>query len=217
MKRVNFKNSLITLVIGLAMVSCGGGSNKSQGDGGTAESAGKPIDESGYAIKYDNGGMTVIFTAAADGVRKRLDYIYDDGEHVVYIQDYIKGDGYTGYEYESGEWIDDSYRARQTVANAEYEIKDLTKHYVAQGFTKQPDITVAGKKCEVYAGQHPEDMKIAGYSELNFGGRQEEIAVWNGLTLRLKSGDKVEREAKAITFTVPDAAFSKTTDVTWIK
>jgi hypothetical protein len=219
MKRENFKNSLIALAIGLVMVSCGGGnSNKqSQNDNAETENTSKSIDESGYSIKYDSDGSTIIFTKSADGNRKRLDYIYSDGEKSIYIQDYDKKEGYLGYEYDNGEWKDDSYRARQTVNNAEYEIKDLSKHYVQQGFTKQADITVAGKKCEVYAGEHPKEMKIAGYSELNFVGSQEEIAVWNGLTLRLKSGDKVKREAKSITFNVPDAVFSKTTDVTWIE
>jgi hypothetical protein len=216
MKQLNFKISVIALAIGLFAVSCSGGGSKQQGTAATPET--KSIDESGYAIKYDDDGATIIFTKSADGKRKRLDYIYSDGEKNISIQDYDnQKEGYLGYEYDGGKWNDDSYEARQTVGNAEYEIKDLTKHYVQQGFTKQANITVAGKNCEVYAGEHPKDMKVAGYSELNYSGGQEEIAVWNGLTLRLKSDGKVRREATAITFDVPDAAFSKTIDVTWIK
>lgn len=216
MNSTNIKNIVTTLAVTLVMVSCGGGNGNKQTVDGKKETKSGLVTDGAFAIKYNSSETTIICTRSADGDKKRVDYIYSDGEHSISMEVYVKGSGYTGYQYENGQWEDDSYSARQRAANLFLEIRDLSAGYVNHGFTQQADQTICGKKCQVYAGTHPKDMKVAGYSDLNLIGSHEEIAVWNGITMQLKYNDKVVLEAKAITFDVPDKAFTKTTDVTWI-
>jgi hypothetical protein len=146
------------------------------------------------------------------------------------------------YEYEDGAWKEllrtDAggnlnmavIRVEQNLNNAFSDpVADLTKYYINPkvGFTKQPSVTIAGKTCDVYAGVRPEDTGVLPrYSELNSRGTYEEIAVWNGITMRLKytrtlsNGSKEETvclEALAVTQKVPDSAFTKILETPWIK
>ena len=217
MKKILIIMCIATIV---AMTACGSVRQKDDSAKSETKSAdtGKSILDGAYAIKYDCGGSTVIFTKSADGKRMRLDYIYEDGDKDICIQDYSKDNGYIGYKYEYGVWEDDSYMAQQTVGMFEYgNVKDLSETYIQHSFTKQANEKILGKNCQIYSGIHPKDMKVAGYSAFNLVGAEEEIAVWNGITMRLKSQGKIDLEAKFIVTKVPDEAFSKTTEVTWIK
>ena len=179
-------------------------------------------------------------------MKKRIDRIDSDGERSVTVWDRNGGPAKDGivYIYEEGEWIEilrsdggDSFngealQAEQRVNNAFSEpVSDLTKYYVIEriGFNKQANQTILGKTCEVYGGVYPE--KIEGinppkYHILDKRGAEEEIAVWNGITMRLKythtkkdgtTEIKIPLEAQAVTLTVPDSAFTKTLDTAWLK
>ncbi|MCL1909540.1 MAG: hypothetical protein FWG05_01235 [Kiritimatiellaeota bacterium] len=237
-------------VSALFVAGCGDSSSsksksESKSDGGASSSksggAGKSPDESAFSIKYatDDGG-TFIFTKNANGSQKRMDRIDSDGWHDVTVWDRNGGANKKGvvYVYEDGEWTDvpredadgnvsmHAIRCEQTLNNAYSEVKDLTAYYTNEkiGFAKRAGQTVAGKSCDVYAGVYPDGMSLPRYSALYFKGSEEEIAVWNGLTMRLRYTRGADSktvttplEAQAVTFSVPDSAFTKTLETSWIK
>jgi hypothetical protein len=105
--------------------------------------------------------------------------------------------------------------AEQSCNNFLSGISDMSDGYLKAGLTEQGKRTIAGKECTVIGGtfsEHP----VYRYSGINKG-VQVKIAVWNGLTMLLESDGRALLEAKAFTAKVPDEAFTKTTDVTWIK
>lgn len=223
MKKTILTIMLIAAVV--AMTACGGGNSNKKAADNTSETkketkSGASLEEmkeAGYALKYKTGdGTDVIYTRK--GSNSRLDLISSDDSHWIGIEAYIKGDGYTGYEYEYGEWRDDSYTGRQMANNYYYSsIQDLTKYFINNGYAKSGTVSICGKTCDVYAGQLTERLKVAVYDDFDSTQAQGEIAVWNGLTMRLTLNGKVRAELVAISNNVPDKAFTKTTEITWIK
>jgi len=70
----------------------------------------------------------------------------------------------------------------------------------------------------VYSGKLTEKLKVAAYGDLRAETDEEgEIVVWNGITMRTKIGEKVKTEVVALSFDIPDEAFTKTENITWIK
>lgn len=206
------------------MTACGGGGAKKESSEGAAEvkkEAKANLDdlkESGFAIKlkYD-GNVIAVYTRK--GNNKRLDMIYDDGSRKVGIEARIPGEGYTGYDYDGETWTDESLSGRQEVNNfyAEF-LQDLTRHFVKNGYAKTGSETICGKSCDVYSGKLTEKLKVAAYGDLRAETDEEgEIVVWNGITMRTKIGGKVKTEVVALSFDIPDEAFTKTENITWIK
>jgi hypothetical protein len=202
------------------MTSCGGGSsNKGAAQSGDSEQTGdkgQNLSETAFSIMYDNGGTTVVFTKDATGNRKRLDYIHEDGDKDIVMYDF-KAD--VAREYEDGQWKETdrmgNLSAEQSCNNFLSGISVMSDGYLKAGLTGQGKRTIAGKECTVIGGtfsEHP----VYRYSGINRG-EQVKIAVWNGLTMLLESNGRALLEAKAFTAKVPDEAFTKTTDVTWIK
>lgn len=194
----------------------GGNANKKTADGKTeTEAKAEDIKESGFAVKYKTGYGTYIYTRK--GSDKRLDNLDSDGRQSVYIETYIKGEGYTGYGYNDGAWNVGDISARQTVNNYYASgIQDLTKYFVAKGYSKTGTTKICGKECDVYSGQLTENLNIAAYDGF-YKDKQGEIAVWNGITMRTKLDGKIISEVVALSFDIPNEAFGKTTEVTWIK
>jgi hypothetical protein len=240
MKTVNFKNvganlcvrpmvnfnirpmvMIAIIAIGIfALTSCGGGSKKSSNDAtasGSSETNVKAFDVSAtaFSIKYEIDGKTVVFTKDANGQRKRLDYIYSNGDKRIYMYDF-KAD--IARKYDGGEWKETdrmgNLSVEQNCNNFFASIKDLSDGYIKAGLTKQADQTIAGKKCTVIGGT------FAKQPFYPYMGLREnvpvKIAVWNGLTMLIENDGKTELEAKAVTTDVPDEAFNKTVEVTWI-
>ncbi|MDO5571117.1 MAG: hypothetical protein Q4F97_06585 [Bacteroidales bacterium] len=146
-----------------------------------------------------------------------MDIFETDGEQSVYIETYIKGDGYTGYGYGDGSWSTGDIGARQSVNNFYADgIQDLTKYFTAKGYSKSGTTKICGKECDVYSGQLTENLNIAAYDGFREG-KQGEIVVWNGITMRTKLDGKTTTEVVALSFDIPDEAFDKTTNITWIK
>ena len=242
MKKTTIINSTIILAATLAIAGCG-----KSGSSGTSSSSGSS-GQTALSVKYQSGDSAIIFTKSADGNKMRMDMIHKHDDHLhqsVQIMDRRGGPNKSGifYIYEDGTWTEllrsegDSVNMKaisveQRINNAFADtVSDLTKYYLQEriGFTKQPAQTVAGKSCDVYAGVYPKEIQgIAPprYNAFNMSGAHEEIAVWNGITMRLKytttnskgvKTEKVPLEAQAITTSVPDSAFTKTLETPWIK
>lgn len=222
MKRVNLKISVIALAIGVFAVSCnGGGSKKSSDDStapGSSETNAKAFDisETAFSVKYEIDGGTVVFTKDANGQRKRLDYINSDGGKHIYMYDF-KAD--IAREYDGGEWKETdrigNLSVEQNCNNFFASIKDLSDGYIKAGLTRQANQTIAGKECTVIGGTFAEQPSYP-YMELRENAPVK-IAVWNGLTMLIENDGKTELEAKAVVTDVPEDAFTKTAEVTWIK
>jgi len=235
------KNTIITTLLAAAALTFSG-CGKSDAPSGAKSSSGpsKASAETALSVKYKTDGATIIFTRNADGSKRRIDTIESDGTRGVRIMDRKGGADGRGVflVYEDKAWREiarssggdvsmEAIRVEQGIGNAFASVvSDLTKYYTQAGFTKQPGQTIAGKSCAVYAGGHPENSRLPRYDALNFRGSHEEIAVWNGVTMRLKhtrtnsDGTKKETvvaEAQAVVTSVPDSAFTKTLDTPWIK
>ncbi|OAM89242.1 hypothetical protein OH491_13355 [Termitidicoccus mucosus] len=232
----------IAAIAALSLAGCG-----KSGSSGPSASGSSSAREGALSIKYKKDNTVYIFTKSADGQKKRMDSIssHDGHQHQeTQIWDRNGGPNKKGivHKYEDGAWKEllrtdasgnldmAALRVEQNLNNAFSDpVADLTKYYVHEkvGFTKQPSVTIAGKTCDVYAGVRPENTGgLPRYGDLNFGKSYEEIAVWNGITMRLKytrtlsNGAKEETvclEALAVTQKVPDSAFTKTLETTWIK
>jgi hypothetical protein len=169
-----------------------------------------------FSIKYAIGEDTYVITISADENRKRLDYIRSDGTHEVYLQDYNNNKNeFTGcYRYVNGKW-ENSAAAIQTIGKFTVW-KSLHLYYKDAGFTKASNTTIAGQECTVWTGVPTKIMNVR-YRDLPID-KTAEIAVWsNKATMRLKSGNTIILEAKAISLEVPDAAFTQTVEISWIK
>ena len=211
---------IFTAMMWLAAVTmfpaCSGGNANKKTATGKAETKIEKMKESGFAAKYSVDGGTCIYTRK--GSDKRLDIFGSNGEQSVYIETYIKGEGYTGYGYDDGSWNIGDISARQTVNNYySSDIQDLTRYFTAKGYSKTVTTQICGKECDVYSGQLTENLNIAVYDGFYNKDKQGEIAVWNGITMRTKLDGKTTSEVVALSFDIPDTAFGKTTEVTWIK
>ena len=83
-----------------------------------------------------------------------------------------------------------------------------------------PRVSILGKNCDVWTGAYSKEGKAFGavaYGELAYEGNTGEFCVWNGLCLRSTVNGKVQTEATAIAVNIPDAAFTQTADISWIK
>jgi hypothetical protein len=203
------------------MTACGGGSSKSGGDAtasGSIEANVKAFDISAtaFSIKYETDYNTVVFTKDASGNRKRLDYIASDGASRIYIYD-SKAD--IAREYDGQQWKETdrfgNLSVEQNCNNFYASIKDLSDGYLKAGLAKQADQTIAGQKCTVIGGTFTE-QPFYPYMDLRTG-VPVKIAVWNGLTMLLENDGKTVLEAKAVTTDVPDEAFTKTAEISWVK
>lgn len=203
-------------ITGVALFNvCFGGNTENQATDGKVETKTEDMKTSGFAVKYQTGYGTYIYTRK--GTDKRLDYFDSDGKHDIYIETYIRGEGYTGYGYTNGSWSMGDIQARQIVNNIYASgIQDLSKYYVAKGYSKTGTIKICDKECDVYSGQLTENLNIAAYDGF-YQGKQGEIAVWNGITMRTKLEGTITTEVVALSFDIPEEAFEKNTDITWIQ
>ena len=221
----------------------GGGKDNGKTENVTPEQ----MKEKGFALKYnyfrESGKVDFVAVYTRKGSSTRLDVTYMDDEgkpsdsHYVYIE--TKGtNGYTGYGWPGDEdedaWTDDDYRARQTANNAFSMISDMSSHFLEHGYAEKGTTTICGRTCKVYEGTYNRGSSIlAVYEELGRDGKHGSFATWNGFALRAKcdkwgydeetdqrivTGEYTTFECIAIQIdNIPDAAFTKTVDVTWIK
>jgi hypothetical protein len=226
MTKTNFLRKVATIVAVLAavtmMTACSGSGNKKSSDDTTASGSSKTnvmafdVSATAFSIKYEIDGETIVFTKDANGQRKRLDYIYSGGDKHIYMYDF-KAD--IAREYDEGEWKETdrigNLSVEQNCNNFFASIKDLSDGYIKAGLTKQASQTITGKECMVIGGTFAEQPFYP------YMGLREnvpvKIAVWNGLTMLIENDGKTELEAKAVTTDVPDEAFTKTAEISWMK
>ena len=204
------------------------------------------MKEKGFSLKYDyftqyKRDQVVIYTRKGSSTRLDVFYTDDEGnpidDHCVYIETKDADGKYTGYGYPDDEgedaWTDDDYRARQTANNAFSMIMDMSAHFLEHGYAAKGTATICGVTCNVYEGTYNRGTsKLAVYEELGRDGMHGSFATWNGFALRAKcdiwgydeekdkvivTGEYTTFECKAVKIGVPDTAFGKTLNVTWIK
>ncbi len=227
--------AFMALATSFSLVSCGDDDK----DDDPKPKGGGDIENSAFSIKYETGDDSYeIFTISADRNQLRLDFFYEDEtwfdeteaeldeprsviDHWVYLN---TDEGY--FEYYDGEW-EESFQAAQSCNNYYAEHKDLSKYYVQySNFTEAGTETICGVTCTKYVGVESDDQNIGLYSEFMMSGAKNEIVVGSGFTFRLAEEDWIDENTKgmddvlkavALTTDVPDKAFTKTLDVTWIK
>jgi len=162
-----------------------------------------------YIVTFDNNGK-----------RLRWDMITDENEEgrMAEIINHINKTywRYTFYfdpnTYDYGfRWEDVNYKDAPQNGGAPFQFSasgaELLKN---PGCTKLSDKTYAGKLCNVYS-----------YSLAQYGVPfKYTFAIWNGLTLFMEMSDGSETMfwvAQSVTLDVPDVAFTKTLDITWLK
>jgi len=220
----------------------GGGKNNGKIENVTTEQ----MKEKGFAFKYnyftESGRVDKIVVYTRKGSSTRLDVTYTDDEgkptdsHYVYIETKDEKGNYTGYGWPDDDdaWSDDDYRARQTANNAFAMISDMSAHFLEHGYKASGTTTICGYTCNVYEGTYDRGSSILSvYDELGRDGKHGSFATWNGFALRAKcdkwgydeetdqrivTGEYTTFECIAIQIDkIPDAAFTKTVDITWIK
>lgn len=225
------KRTFLTLMCmaSVAMLTaCGGGNANKK----TAE--GKALggdDDKAFAVKYENGyGTIYVFTI--DGGQRRIDTYMEmsswdqndvETKYVNHEIDLSCNAEENPIRYEDKEWKE-SFMAAQNVGNFQIAIKDKSKAYMEMGgFTASGETKILGKTCKVFSGnikylETEKGMRVAGYDVFDSNkDKKGEFAVWNGLVMRIVVNGKTELEAVGFTNDVPTSAFTKTTDVNWIK
>ena len=199
-----FTLSLLCLAALTLGTACG---NPSSGNG-SGDPAPEKMVEQGYALTYDFRGDTYIYANKGKYFRQ------DSGEgpaHNAYI--FVRGMGDERrddiYHEDEGVWFTEKYRAEQTI-NGFFSsfIADNHEIYEQNGYVKTGTATICGKVCE---------GMLAIYGDLGRKNKKGEFAVWNGFTLRVKSGEEVIYECKNIKIGIPDSAFDKSLDTSWAK
>jgi len=222
------------------------GTNDDNGKNGKTESVTpEQMLEKGFSLKFNYTYSDEIAIFTRKGVSTRLDVFYDstdeDGNpiemHRVYIETKGADGNYTGYgypdDYGDGDvWTDDDYSARQTANNAFAVIKDMSAHFLEHGYQAKGTTTICGKTCNVYEGTYDKGTsRLIVYDGLGEDGLHGSFATWNGYALRatcdkreyddndqlVVTGTKTVFECQTVQIGVPDAAFTKTLDITWIK
>ncbi|MCL2072316.1 MAG: hypothetical protein FWH18_00185 [Marinilabiliaceae bacterium] len=153
------------------------------------------------AIKYlIEGGTYFVITFDGNGKRFRWD-IFDEeyimGNQMVYIVNHITQTFCWGA---GGYWVDE-YDAYDPSINYFASIFSIEEEYLSE-FKQPGTISIAGKACNHYI--------------IPSGGTSVVYGVWNGLVLLLEINDDVFLLAQDVTLEVPNVAFTKTFNITWL-
>jgi len=122
------------------------------------------------------------------------------------------------YEHEASELIDDTLWLKLKYGHdvdivsfsvGVFFVNDEVFEGLSQqeNFSQLPNRTIMGRSCEVYTftSVHP----VKGEQEIT-------LALWNGVMMSLETDGIVSLEAQTITFDVPEDAFTRSMDITWI-
>ena len=139
---------------------------------------------------YDN----LIITFDKYGKRVRVDF--PGGS--IYITDHIQK---TKYIYHPGSWRDEAYNDSHDYLPS---IRADRYQNVIAELQKKPNELYAGQSCIVFSDGDPSNYYYF------------ECAIWNGIIL-YENSPNAQIEASSVTTNVPESAFAKTREVTWIK
>ena len=158
------------------------------------------------AVKYILGDIYWAITFDNNGKRYRDDFFQDDENaepYWVYIINHFTknfwwGINYYGYEGEK-KWYDEEYDEDYTPTYP-FSVDEVAW---AQ-YQQSENITIAGKLCKVFKMNY-------------YAGYEVTYASWNGLMMLYEINGEVMLLAVAATLNVPETAFTKTFDVSWLK
>ena len=195
------------------------------GEPGEGEEPGVPgtvTDIEKASVKYlMSGGTEYIVTFDRNGYRLRWDMIIAGDMRYTYIINHINKTFWVGfnwlnesdleswdsymdytryeeYQYQNGVmWLKIPYEETDSPGVPFYLGSD------EQGWNpyKQPNRTIAGRSCNVYT----------------FPDQGITYATWNGLMMLVEVNGEVSWMAQAVTLNVPDSAFNRTMNITWIQ
>ena len=155
------------------------------------------------AIKYQVQGAIWIISFSNNGMKFRWDVFdsdttYDQTTQIInhYNQTYWIGIN----DSDGGQWIDYPYSYANTPSGLNTLFFGMDEASLAP--FQQGTVLIAGKTCNKYV--------------INSGGSEVVYAFWNGLTMLVESNGEVIFIATAAVLDVPDVAFTKTFNVTWI-
>jgi hypothetical protein len=152
------------------------------------------------AIKYDMQGSITAVTFANKGWRYRWDFFENETSKISEV-------AYIINHYNKTFWVGSNY-------DGEVNWMDLPFEYAASPYTisideevmkpyQQPgNINIAGKSCKVFI--------------YNYMGMVLKYASWNGLIMMMEQDGEMIMIAVAATIDVPEAAFTKTFNVSWL-
>ena len=123
------------------------------------------------------------------------------------------------YEHEASELIDDTLWLKlkfgHDVDIVSFSLgvffvnEEMFEGFLSQqeNFSQLPNRTIMGRSCEVYTFTSVDPDK---------GVQEVTLALWNGVMMSLETDGIVSLEVQTITFDIPEDAFTRTMDITWI-
>jgi hypothetical protein len=150
------------------------------------------------AIKYNMSGSIIAITFDNNGRRFRWDFFEDEestNSSVAYIINHITKTFWMGYN--GGMWMEVPYDENEN-PGVPFSIDEES----LKPFQQSSNITIAGKSCKVFK-----------YSS---GGTEITIATWNGLMMLYELDGEVLFLALSATLEVPEVAFTKTFNISWL-
>jgi len=171
-----------------------------------------------YVITFDNNGK-----------RFRTDYFLGNEEENHLFRAEITNHfnktywEYTFYYDENNpndygwRWVDSDYKKAPKDGGIPFQFSASEASLLSGGFTKLSNKTYAGKSCSVYT--KPTTITAQGQTVT----MRYTFAVWNGLILfweyAIEGGGESSSMfyvAQAVTLDVPEVAFTKTIDISWL-
>jgi len=154
------------------------------------------------AIKYSMSGTVIAFTFADKGWKFRWD-IFDDEvsttSNIAYIINHFNKTYWLGYQDgNEGYWQDMPY---DFDGNTGFMAPSIDEEEM-KPYQQPNNITIAGKSCKVF--------------KISYGGTEITIASWNGLMMLYEVNGELVWIALSATLDVPEAAFTKTFNVSWL-
>lgn len=225
------KKALLFIAATLMLVcSCKTGGEKTDGGAtgaGEAKVSGNFNVEGDYYIKYanPNNSYTVV---AQKGKFMRMDLVsvddtWDDaGNPIKEERHYAWLSNAEGqFEYNSYEevWEQKDYGPKNTIFNTTSELKIANDKYTSCGFVKEGNVKVMGHNLDLFVGTGDMNKTWAGYEMLmgSSGDYKMTFATYGGILFYLTRDEEVHYEAVAASTKVPDAAFEKSLDLSWVK
>ena len=174
----------------------------------------------GHESDETSGGVLAYYVITFDnsGKRFRYDVLFgeddNDESRMVHIINHLTSTYWQYGFYFNSEtdygfgWQDMPYSDAPN--KGDFEVSATEAGLAAGGYTKLPNRTIAGKSCVVYS--HSINIQGATY--------RTTYALWNTLVLLMEiamGNDMLIWIAQSVTLEVPDVAFTKTLDITWLE
>jgi hypothetical protein len=153
------------------------------------------------AVKYNMSGGLIAYTFADNGWRFRMDIFDEEGNttsNSAVVINHKNETCFVGTNSGSAYWYDYPYDFADNPGTVAPSIdEEAWKPY------QQPsNITIAGKSCKLFV--------------ISIQGIEYRYASWNGLLMMMELNDELILVAVSATLDVPDIAFTKTFNVSWL-